>query len=86
MVKQDYRPPVDQDIHSSVLSLSQGDVVEILDNKINGKWFVRARSESGAMSHGWFPSALLERVVDSEEVDGGKKTWIEFTAGACRGP
>ena len=68
------------------LSLSRGDVVEILDNSINGKWFVRAQTgEGGGVSHGWFPSELLERVQKEgeEEVDVGKKAWIQLTAGKC---
>ena len=35
------------------------------------------------MTHGWFPSALLEKVdrgEGEEEVDG-KKGWVQITAG-----
>lgn len=82
MVKEDYHPPPSTE-DSLLLSLKQGDIVEILDNSINGKWFVRAQSGAGAATHGWFPSALLERVerADGEEEVDGKKAWIQITAG-----
>lgn len=35
------------------------------------------------MSHGWFPSDLLEPVEKNgeDDVDAGKKSWIQITAG-----
>ncbi len=80
VVKSDHHPAPAED--SLLLSLNQGDVVEILDSSINGKWFVRAQSGSGGVAHGWFPSTLLERVErgGEEEVDG-RKPWIQITAG-----
>lgn len=81
VVKEDHRPSQTGD--NLLLSLNEGDVVEILDSSINGKWFVRAHSGSGGVAHGWFPSDLLERLQkggEEEEVDG-KKSWIQITAG-----
>ena len=81
MVKEDYHPAPPQDILT--LSLNQGDIVEVLDNSIDGKWFVRVQSGTEGVAHGWFPSDLLERVEKEEgedEVDG-KKAWIQITAG-----
>jgi hypothetical protein len=81
VVKEDHHPS--QTEETLLLSLNQGDVVEILDSSINGKWFVRAHSVSGAVAHGWFPSDLLKRVEKGraeEEVDG-RKPWVQITAG-----
>lgn len=82
VVKEDYHPSPVED--SLVLSLNEGDMVEILDNSISGKWFVRAHSNSGGVAHGWFPSSLLERMegdAEGDEVDGKKGGWVQITAG-----
>ena len=84
VVKADHAPS-DPSQDNLLLSLKRGDSVEVLDNSINGKWFVRAHSGSGGVAHGWFPSNLLERadrggVIGEEDVDG-KKSWIQLTAG-----
>ena len=92
VVTADYHPPASAE-DTLLLSLNQGDIVEILDNSINGKWFVRAQSGAGGgggggggVTHGWFPSALLElmeKAEGEEDVDGGKKGWVQITAGMC---
>ncbi len=86
VVKEDYHPTPPQD--SLLLSLNRGDVVEILDNNIDGKWVIRARTKNGGVAHGWFPSKFLERMdgggEEEEEVDG-KKGWVQITAGMWGG-
>ena len=62
------------------LTLAAGSVVEVLDNNIAGKWFVR--TVGGALDHGWVPSAILEKIGGGDDVDfGGKKKWVQITAG-----
>ena len=78
-VKENYHSSLPPD--SLTLSLKQGDIVEVLDNSIDGKWFVRAQSGKEGVTHGWFPSSLLERVNRGEEDVDGKKGWVQITAG-----
>ena len=77
-----------EDYHSSSgsepfdLSLSKGDIVEVLDNSIDGKWYVRT---IGGANHGWVPSSLLEHVPlegskGKEETDG-KGQWVQIASG-----
>ena len=79
-----------EDYHSNMgstsdlpnLSLSKGDVVEVLDNSIDGKWFVRSLSGT---DHGWIPSSLLERIPlersgGKDETDG-KDQWVQIARG-----
>ena len=65
-----------------VLSLSKGDIVEVLDNNIDGKWYVRTQPAeiAGTMDHGWVPSSILEP-IETDSTDGGKKGWVQITAG-----
>jgi uncharacterized protein YgiM (DUF1202 family) len=66
-------------------SLSKGDVVEVLDNNIEGKWYVRTL---GGSQHGWVPSALLERITLNESHGGGEDMtdgkgghWVQIARG-----
>ena len=60
-------------------SLGKGDIVEVLDNNIDGKWFVR--TVGGKVDHGWVPSAILERIMGEEEPDGKSQKWVQVAAG-----
>ena len=58
---EDYRPG------EADLPLSKGDIVEVLDNGIDGRWFVRTVARGGGANSkeedcGWIPSGLLERL------------------------
>lgn len=66
-------------------SLSKGDVVEVLDNNIEGKWYVRTL---GGSQHGWVPAALLEPVSLIESHGGGEDMtdgkgghWVQIARG-----
>lgn len=65
-------------------SLSKGDIVEVLDNSIEGKWYVRTL---GSSQHGWVPSALLERIPLNESHSGEDMTdgkgghWVQIARG-----
>ena len=65
-------------------SLSKGDIVEVLDNSIEGKWYVRTLRGS---QHGWVPSALLEHTSLNESHGGDDMTdgkgghWIQIAQG-----
>ena len=64
------------------LSLSKGDMVEVLDNSIDGKWYVRTLS---GLEHGWVPSSILKRapLEDSRGKDetDGKGQWVQLASG-----
>ena len=49
------------------LSLKKGDVVEVLDNKIEERWFVRTQSASPEA--GWVPPTVL-MPIGRDEADG----------------
>ena len=64
--------------------VSKGDIVEVLDNSIEGKWYVRTLSGS---QHGWVPSSLLEHTPfieshGSEDMTDGKGGhWVQIARG-----
>ena len=61
------------------LSLCKGDVVEVLDNSIDGKWYIRTLD---GMEHGWVPSSLLERLTPEGKDDtDGKGQWVHLASG-----
>ena len=55
-------------------TIKKGDVVEVLDNKIEERWFVRTLTSSPEA--GWVPSGVLLPVEGKEETDGKSKTTI----------
>ena len=59
------------------LSLKKGDVVEVLDNKIEERWFVRTQSASPEA--GWVPPTVLVP-IGKEETDG-KSSRAKITSG-----
>ena len=65
-------------------SLSKGDIVEVLDDNIEGKWYVRTLRGS---QHGWVPSSLLERLPINESHSGKDMTdgkgghWVQIAQG-----
>ena len=60
------------------LSLKKGDVVEVLDNKIEERWFVRTQSASPEA--GWVPPTVL-MPIGRDEADGRSSKTI-ITSGA----
>ena len=67
-----------------IFSLAKGDVVEVLDNNIEGKWYVRTL---GGSQHGWVPAALLEPLPLNEShggedmTDGKGGHWVQIARG-----
>ena len=63
--------------------LSKGDIIEVLDNSIEGKWYVRTL---GGSQHGWVPSSLLEHIPLDESngedmTDGKGGQWVQVARG-----
>jgi len=84
VVKEDFHPkPIAAG--EQPLSLNKGDIVEVLDNSIEGKWYVRTKSNtlSTKPGHGWIPSSFLEK-FETESTDG-RKGWVQITAGPLSG-
>ena len=83
-VKEDFHPTPLSPPPNTPLSLTRGDFVEVLDNSINRKWYVRTVGRS-KVEHGWIPSEILEHTAGEEEPDlGGRRTakgWVQITAG-----
>lgn len=53
--------------------------MEVLDNKMDGKWYVRSLKGSG---HGWIPSSLLEHAhFGGKEDTDGKGQWVQIASG-----
>lgn len=84
VVKEDFHPPP-LSLGEATLSLKKGDIVEVLDDSIDGKWFIRAQpvTSAGKMDHGWVPSSLLEK-LDTDSTDG-KKGWVQLGHGPLSG-
>ena len=67
-----------------IFSLSKGDIVEVLEDRIEGKWYVRTLEGSQL---GWVPSSLLEHIpIDesrrSEDMTDGKGgQWVQIARG-----
>ncbi len=53
--------------------------MEVLDNNIDGKWFVR--TVGGRVDHGWVPATVLEKLPGDDSVDGRSQKWVQITAG-----
>ena len=54
-------------------ALKKGDVVEVLDNKIDDKWFVRTLAASPEAC--WVPANMLVS-LGGDEIDGKSRTTI----------
>lgn len=54
-------------------TVKKGDVVEVLDNKIEEKWFIRTLSSNPTAA--WIPSSVLEP-IGKEDTDGKSRTTI----------
>ena len=81
-MNEDYHFSSGSSSESLTLSLCKGDIVEVLDNSIDGKWYIRTLS---GVEHGWVPSSLLEHLT-SEDSKGkdetdGKGQWVHLASG-----
>ena len=67
-----------------IFSLSKGDIVEVLGDSTEGKWYVRTLEGS---QHGWVPSSLLEHIPIDESrrsddmTDGKGGQWVQIARG-----
>lgn len=77
MIKEDYASEGEHSIR-----LARGDVVELLDNSIEDRWFVRRTGP--LLAHGWVPAHLMDPAEETDFGPSKKNKWEKITSGRQR--